>query len=160
MLILQCILGLKSQSIDFKNDFSQADIPSGEPVFTELPRDFKSDRGQDYVVIKSNKSLYGQAGAACLWYENFRNGLLERVFVMSKLDTCMFMSKTVISVVYVYYCLFWAHSKYEIDNVMKSFKEDVPSYNWEHSKGESVSEFLGIDIKTCIMADFSFFKMD
>ena len=43
MLILQCILGLKSQSIDFTNAFDQADIPSGEPVFIELPRDFKSD---------------------------------------------------------------------------------------------------------------------
>ena len=31
---------------------------------------------------------------------------------------------------------------------MKSFKEDGPSYNWENSKEESVSEFLGIDIKT------------
>ena len=31
---------------------------------------------------------------------------------------------------------------------MKSFKEYFPSYNWEHSKGYSVSEFLGIDIKT------------
>ena len=33
MLILQCILGLKSQSIYFKNAFDQAYIPSGEPVF-------------------------------------------------------------------------------------------------------------------------------
>ena len=31
---------------------------------------------------------------------------------------------------------------------MKSFKEDGPSYIWEHSKGESVSEFFCIDIKT------------
>ena len=29
MLIFQCILGLQSQSIDFTNGFSQADIPSG-----------------------------------------------------------------------------------------------------------------------------------
>ena len=29
MLIFQCILGLRSQSIDFKNAFSWADIPSG-----------------------------------------------------------------------------------------------------------------------------------
>ena len=56
--------------------------------------------------------------------------------------------KTVICVVYVDDCLFWAHSQSEIDNIMNSFKEDGPSYNWEHSKGESVSEFLGIDIKT------------
>ena len=39
---------------------------------------------------------------------------------------------------------------------MKSFKEDGPSYNWEHSKVESVSEFLGIAIKTLDMVDFSF----
>ena len=31
---------------------------------------------------------------------------------------------------------------------MNCFKEDGTIYNWEHSKGESVSEFLCIDIKT------------
>ena len=56
-------------------------------------------------------------------------------FVMSKVDPCLFMSKTVICVVSVDDCLFWAGSKSEIDNVMKSFNEDGPSYNWEHSKG-------------------------
>ena len=68
--------------------------------------------------------------------------------MMSKVDTCLFMSKTVICVVYVDDCLFWERSQSEIDNVVKSFKEDGPSYNWEHPKEESVSEFLGIDIKT------------
>ena len=61
MLILQCILGLQSQSIDLKNAFSQADIPSGEPVFVELPRYFKSDIVQHNVVLKSKKIIYGQA---------------------------------------------------------------------------------------------------
>ena len=148
MLILQCILGLQSQSIDFKNDFSQAYIPSGEPVFIELPRDFKSDGGQHDVVLKLKKSLYGQAKAARLWYEKFRNGLLERGFVMSKVDSCLFMSKNVICVVYVDDCIFWASSQSEIDNVMNYSKEDGNSYNWEHSKGESVSGFLSIDINT------------
>ena len=65
---LQCILGLQSQSIDFKNAFAQADIPSGKPVFIELPRYFKSDGGQHDTVIKLKKRLYGQAESACLWY--------------------------------------------------------------------------------------------
>ena len=39
---------------------------------------------------------------------------------------------------------------------MKYFKEDGPSYNWEHSKGESVSEFLVIDIKTFNYGGFNF----
>ena len=58
------------------------------------------------------------------------------------------MSNTVICVVYLDDCLFWEHSQSDIDNLMKYLKEDGPSYNWEHSKGESVSEFLVIDIKT------------
>ena len=75
---------------------------------------------------------------------------------MFKVDPCLFMSKTVIGVVYVDDCLFWERSQSDIDNVMKSFKEDGPSYNWEHSKEESVSEFLGIDIKALYNGGFQF----
>ena len=61
MLILHYTIGLQSQSIDFTNAFAQAYIPSGEPVFVELPSDFKSDGGQHDVVLKLKESLYGQA---------------------------------------------------------------------------------------------------
>ena len=40
----------------------------------------------DDFFLKLKKSLYGQAESARLWYENLRNGLLERGFVMSKVD--------------------------------------------------------------------------
>ena len=69
MLILQLILGLQSQSIDFTDAFAQADIPSGETILIEIPRDFKSYGGQHDVVLKLKKSLYGQDEAARLWYE-------------------------------------------------------------------------------------------
>ena len=106
MLILQCIIGLQSQSIDFTNDFAHADIPCREPVSIETPRALNIDGGQCYVVIGLNKSLYGKAKATRLWYENFRNGLLDCGFVVIKVDTCMFISKTLIYVVYVNDCLF------------------------------------------------------
>ena len=61
-----------------------------------------------------------------------------------------------ICVVYVDDCLFWARSQYEIDNLINYFKEDGHSYNWEHSKVESVSEFLGVDIKTLDDGGFQF----
>ena len=41
MLILQFILGLQSQSIDFTDAFAEADITSGEKILIELPREFK-----------------------------------------------------------------------------------------------------------------------
>ena len=56
ILILQYILGLQSKSIDIKNDFSQTDITSGDPVFIELPRDSKSDGGQYDVVLRLKKT--------------------------------------------------------------------------------------------------------
>ena len=61
-----------------------------------------------------------------------------------------------IYVIYVDDCLFWACSQSEIKDAMKSFKEYGLSYNWEHSKGESVSEFLGIDIKALDDCGFQF----
>ena len=78
----------------------------------------------------------------------------------SRVDTCLLMSKTVICVVYVDDCIFWARSKSEIDNVMRYFEEDGPSYNWEQSKGESVSDFLVLVSRHRMIADFSFFKPD
>ena len=41
---------------------------------------------------------------------------------------------------------------------MKSFKEYGPSYNWEHSKGESVSRLLGMDIKILYDGGFQFYQ--
>ena len=145
-----------SKNIDFKNSFAQVDLPSREKVFIKLPRDFKSDGGQGDVVLRLKKRLYVQAKDARLWYEFFRNGLLERGFVTSKVDPCLFMSKNVICVVYVDGCLFWERSKSEIDNLMNYFKEDGPVYNWEHSKGGSVSEFSGIYIKILDDGGFQF----
>ena len=49
MLILQYILGLQSQIIDFINEFDQEYIPSEEPVFIELTRDFNINGWQNDV---------------------------------------------------------------------------------------------------------------
>ena len=109
-----------------QNDFAQADISSGEPVFIELFRYFRIDGGQHDVVLRLKKSLCGQARSAHLWYEKLKNGLLERSFVVSKVDTSMFMSKIVIYLLYVNDCLFCTRSQSEIDNVIKSSRRMFP----------------------------------
>ena len=55
-------------------------------------------------------------------------------------------------------CIFWERLQSDIDNATKSFKEYVPIYNWKHAKGYSVSEFLGIDIKTLDNGEFHFYQ--
>ena len=82
MLILQCIIGLQSQSIDFTNAFDQEYIPSGDPVLIELPRYFKSDGGQCDVVLRLNKSYIAKPKPhAYLWYEKLQSGLLDLIFL-------------------------------------------------------------------------------
>ena len=58
------------------------------------------------------------------------------------------MYESMVFVVYVDDCILLTRLQSEINNVMNYLKEDGPSYNWENSEGESVSESLGIYIKT------------
>ena len=79
---------------------------------------------------------------------------------MSKFDPCLFMSKTVICVVYANECLFWARSKSDIDNGMKYFKEDVPvTIGNTQRESQCMSSWALISIHW-IMVDFSFVKLD
>ena len=93
-----------------------------------------------------------------VWYEMFRNGLMDIGFVVSKVDPCLFMANTVICVLYVDYFLFCEYSQSDIDNVMNYSNEDGPSSNWEHSKVESASYLLGIDINTLDDGGFQFYQ--
>ena len=124
----------------------------------KLPRYSNNDGGKFDVFLRLKKSLYGQDESARIWFEKFWNSLLDHGFMVSKVDPFLFMSKTVIGVVYVDDFLFWSHSQTDIDKVMNSLKEDGPNYNWEHSKGESVSEFWWIDIKTLNDGGFQFYQ--
>ena len=104
------------------------------------------------------KILYVQAKATHLCYEKLKNRLLDRIFVVIKMDPYLLMSKTLVCMVYVDDCLFWGRSQSDIDNVMSYFKYNRYSYNWGHSKLKPVSEFLSIGIKTLDDYRFQFFQ--
>ena len=55
MLILEVLLGLKSEQGDVTAAFLHADFEEGEEVFVEMPRGFR----QDGKVLKFKKTLYG-----------------------------------------------------------------------------------------------------
>ena len=83
-------------------------------------------------MIKAKQNAY-DTKSNTYYLKKFWNGLLDNGFVVSKVDPCMFIFNTVIFVVYVDNYLFWSRSQSDIHNIMKYFKEDCPSYNWEHS---------------------------
>ena len=87
--------------------FAKEGCPRGEQVFIEFLRYFKSDGGQYDVVLIFNKIIYWQTEAVHLWYENLQNSLLDRGFVVRKVDPWFLMSKTVIDVLYVNNYICW-----------------------------------------------------
>ena len=75
-----------------------------------------------------------------------------------KVDPCLFKYKTVICILYVYDCLFWALSKSGIENIMKSFKTDRHSYNYKLSKEYLAYEYLDTDIRKLYGGGFQFYE--
>ena len=78
----------------------------------------------------------------------------------SKVDTCMFMSKTLICVVYVYDCMFWACSKSDIDNIMKFSSSMVPITIGNNQREIKCLSYYTLVSKHWMMLDFSFIKLD
>ena len=58
MLIMTCILKLKTVSIDFFNAFTQADMPKDSNIHIKCLKGYELANGQN-MVLKLNKSFYG-----------------------------------------------------------------------------------------------------
>ena len=146
MLVLTCILDLKTQATDFSNAFAQALLE--KPVYLRPPARFRRDSWGSDPILKLNKSLYGQAEAPRLWYEKLSAGLTARGFTASIVDPCLFISSKVQCIMYVDDCLWFYRNQKDMDDLLESFCTDGDEYNWEMRVEGSVKEFLGIDIKS------------
>ena len=85
-------------SIDFRNAFAQAVL--SQPIFLKLPPGYVQANPQcTDLVMKINKSLYGNCCAANLWYRKFQDSLINDLgFKPSEIDPCLFVCKDVIIV--------------------------------------------------------------
>lgn len=69
-------------------------------MYVEPPRGFTGKDGID-KVLKLCKSLYGLKQVPKTFFDKLRAGLLERGFIASNIDPCLFMKNDMICVVYV-----------------------------------------------------------
>jgi hypothetical protein len=98
LLTLVIIEGWATRQVVYTNAFAQAEM--SETVFVEPPRMFGPRSGKK-LVLRLLKSLYGLKQAPHNFFEKLREGLLERGFVQSTIDPCLFMKDGCICVVYV-----------------------------------------------------------
>ncbi len=92
-LLLAATHGWHSRQVDFTLAFCQS--PQKRPVYMELPQYYrpKGCAGRD-VVLKLNKSLYGQLDSPKLFYEHLCKGMDALGFAPADSDPCLFIHRT------------------------------------------------------------------
>ena len=132
----------QTASIDFKNAFTQAHLP--EPIYLELPPGLKeANPDLKDKVIKVNTSLYGDRRAACLWYNKIADTLVNKLkFKSSELDTCLFIRKDCIIVLYVDDAILMAKDEETLQKVLKELDDEHYSFN----RDGDFKSYLGIQI--------------
>ena len=146
-LLLTTVLseGWSTRQVDYTNAFAQAEL--NEEVYVEPPRMFGPKSGKD-CVLRLLKSLYGLRQAPRTFFEKLRQGLLDRGYVQSDIDPCLFMKQDVICVCYVDDTIFAGPDPQILEKEIKSL--GVSDKEQRHSfalrdEGE-VGAFLGIQI--------------
>ena len=91
-LVLSAAHGWKSRQVDFTLAFCQSPQPKDKPLYMELPQYYrpKGMEGRD-LVLKMNKSIYGQIDSPKLFYEHLCKGMDKLGFVPSDSDPCLFI---------------------------------------------------------------------
>jgi hypothetical protein len=99
-------------------------------------------------ILKLLKSLYGLKQAPNTFYKKMSAGLKQRGFIQSKHDTCLFLKKDLICVIYVDDTIFAGPDEFKIAEEIAGL--GVIKNKTQHSfqlrdEGE-VGDFLGIRI--------------
>ena len=139
VLYFTLFFNLSTRCIDFSNAFVQA--PLTDPIYVHLPRGFHSTDDRD-VCLKLKKSLYGITQAPRLWYEHLKAKLEKRGFKQSRLDPCLFYSKSVMLVIWVDDVVMASRDPASLDRLIADLKTDSDLTD----EGE-LTAFLGIKVQ-------------
>ena len=144
MMIIGILANLATVQVDYTNAFAQA--PIKEEVYIKIPIGFESTNkiGEEEIVLKLQKSLYGLVQAPRTFYEHLTDTLTEKGFTCDRnIDACLWVNKErqIICVIYVDDCLFFSKKEETIHKFIKEIESKMPM-----KVENSVTAFLGIKI--------------
>ena len=141
MLILECLLDLKSTQRDVNCAFLHTHLSEEETIYDHTPQGFTQyDKRGKTKVLKTKRCLYGlnnnrRAFLKFMMEKHGVCGLEQR-----KLDPCLFIGDTVIAVMYVNTILMWStDDNHMIDLAQLLNKEGVGLEKESNAVG-----FLGV----------------
>jgi hypothetical protein len=134
ILIMTILLNLENKQIDYTAAFMQA--PLDHDVYVEMPKLFEVNG----KVWKLKRALYGLKDAPRAYFVHTKNKLEELDFRQSDADPCLFISPTVICLIYVDDALFVYKSPEEVNILTKKMKQIGMLFEEE----SDVAGYLGV----------------
>jgi hypothetical protein len=114
VMVLAATLGHHSVQCDIKAAFIHSRIPPEEEIYVHQPRGFKCDDGTEVLQLKG--TLYGLRQSPHYFFKYFTECLVRQSLTPSNFDPCLFMSTTMIVIIYVNDILIYCNSEDEINN--------------------------------------------
>ena len=146
-LLLSTVLteGWATRQVDYTNAFAQAEL--NEEVYLEFPKMF-GPKSKANVVLKLIKSLYGLRQAPRTFFEKLRDGLLERGYIQSVNDPCLFMKQGIMCVVYVDDTIFAGADASALEEEIRllGVSDTEQQHTFQLRNEGEVGAFLGIQI--------------
>jgi hypothetical protein len=117
ILIMTILLNLENKQINYTAAFMQA--PIDHDVYVKIPKLFQT-AGK---VWKLKRALYGLKDAPRAYFLHTKGKIEELGFRQSNADPCLFISPTVICLIYVHDALFIYKSPEEVNILTKKMKD-------------------------------------
>jgi hypothetical protein len=141
VMILAIKLNLISIQCDITAAFIHGCVPPTETIYVHQPRGF--NRGNGDEVLRLKQTLYGLKQSPRYFFHYLTKRLVKQGLIASNLDPCLFMSKTLIVMIYIDDVLIYGRSTDEIDNLIKRLRKDDIALN----KEDTAEGYLGVDIQ-------------
>ncbi len=139
------ILAIKLQLISVQSNiiaaFIHAGVPATESIYVHQPRGFHRRKGNEVLCLK--QPLYGLKQSPWYFFQYVTERLIKQGLTASKLDPCLFISKSLIVIIYVDDILIYGKSDDEINELIELLKQDNIAL---HREGTAVG-YLGVDIQ-------------
>ena len=152
MIILEVFLGLKSKQDDVTATFIHVYLGKDEKVFVEMPRGFevKGKNGRPRV-LKLLKTLYGLRQSPRAFWKYMTAKIKFCGMVQSKTDTCLFIGKKVMAIIYVDNILFWYVNENNIHYLAMQLRDQGVDLEQEDDIAGLLGATLGHEKATGIM---------
>ncbi len=140
-MVLAAKLGLVSVQCNITAAFIHGRVPKNEHLYVHQPRGFYE--GSKDQVLKLKRTLYGLKQSPRYFFKYFSDQLIAQGLTPLQFDPCLFLSSTLIVVIYVNDILIYGKTESAVDK----FIDDMKAKGVALHKERTAEGYLGVDIK-------------